>query len=393
MIKNRVIYLALLISSGIYVYYLPSTISATIFYMMVLIPLCSLFYTWIAYITFKVSQDISTRNVLKGNDTRLTCTIYNDSVFLFPPMELKLIDSSILFNGTIKREEFILPPNSSKELIYPVQCKYRGSYSIGIYKVIIKDPFRLFSFGFKRIEPIKITVYPHIIEINKVELLLESFREDTLFNNLITQDSHSISEIRSYRMGDSSKNIHWKISAKMNEWMVKSKKENLKRKCTVLADTTILNISKERRLFLEDYCIEQIVGHIKVFIDMGIPTRLLFHDKNRFDYLGVSKDDFASFYRELAEVNYTSHCNTNDLLKHVVNDKLNGITIGMLHIFTLDICNIDFDILLSSNINTKSVFIHYVIDNRLKQKEKNIKYRIVEEMQEKGLTINMYVPS
>ncbi|WP_105617017.1 DUF58 domain-containing protein [Vallitalea okinawensis] len=389
--KNRLVYGLMLLIAGIFVYQVPGTISAALFYMLLILPICSLFYVFITFMVFKVKQDIDSRHVLKGGNTQLTCTIYNDTSFLFPPMELKLIGSSLLFNDPIKKEEFILVPKSKRTFNYSLQCKYRGAFSIGIEAVIIKDPFRLFSIRFKGVEAIKIMVYPKIILLNDTSMLLESHKESSKWNNLMSHDPYSVSEIRPYHHGDSKKNVHWKMSAKMQQWMVKIKKEKLRKKVVMLLDTKSLRVSEEEKLFLEDYCIELMVGHIKVFLDHWIPTRLLYNDLNNYDKMVIGAKDFRIFYKQLAMVQFAPNRNMEILIDNLLEEKRNGKHLGMVHVFTFHISEALIAKLTALKGSDEIVFVHHILANASASKQVQ-NSSSMNDMQEKGLTINQYMP-
>lgn len=389
--KNRRRYAILLILSSIFVYTVPGTISAVIFYMLLIMPICSLLYTCFAYGVFKVQQDIDSRHVLKGNSVQLTCAIYNDSPFLFPPMALKLIGSSLLFTQAIKEEMFILVPNSKRTFTYSLHCKYRGAFLLGIDSVMIQDPFKLFALRFRGVEPIKIMVYPHIVAM-QIDFLTESQEQHNNWNRLVLQDAYSLSEIRPYQQGDTKKNIHWKISAKMQQWMMKTKKEEVKKKAIILLDTKSLDVPKERQLFLEDYCIELVVGYVKVFLDHWIPTRLLYHDLKHYDLLAAKPKDFSVFYKELAKVKYSMDSSMTSSIQKVITEKRRGDHPGMLHLFTFDLSKDLLSKLIAMNKSDIKVCVHYIMDQSQPYEEKEKKYQLVNDMQEKGLIIKHYLP-
>lgn len=390
--KNRIGYGLILLISGIFVYRVPGTISAALFYILLILPFCSFIYVLITFLVFKVQQDIDSRHVLKGSNAQLTCTIFNDSSFLFPPMELKLFGSSLLFNEPTENEEFILVPKSKHTFNFLLQCKYRGAFSIGIEAVIIKDPFRLFSIRFKGVEAVKIMVYPKIIVLNDIDLLVESHKDNNRWNNLMSHDPYSVSEIRPYQHGDTRKNVHWKISAKMQQWMVKIKKEKLRKKVVMLLDTRSLDLCEEQKLFLEDYCIELMVGHVKVFLDHWIPTRLLYNDLNDYDEMVTRTKDFRIFYKQLAIVKFAPNRNIEPLIDRLIDEKRNGGHLGMVHIFTFHMSEILLSKLITLKGNGEMVFVHHIAGKSSAFKEENNKYSIITEMQEKGLVINQYMP-
>src|SRR5690606_38961497 len=118
-------------------------------------------------------------------------------------------------------KSFSVMPFSSKTYTFEVECKYRGYYSIGVERVEITDLLGLINIKYTVREPIYITVYPKIVELERFHIKTNYISESHALLDTKFEDMATISNIRKYAYGDRIKKIHWKLTAKKNELMVK----------------------------------------------------------------------------------------------------------------------------------------------------------------------------
>lgn len=332
--RNRLIYCASLLLLGIYVYYYPHKIVATSFFALFTIPICSLLYMFLTYIIFKVQQSVDSRHVLKGRDITLKTTIYNDSLMHFPRMCIHLVGETILFTTPVKKESFILTPLSSYEKEYTLRCKYRGSYTIGIDSVIIMDPFKLFHLKFSKLETLKITVYPQITAIQEESKYENDNYRQVKFNRILDHDPNSVYDVRPYIQGDARRDIHWKLSAKQQEWMIKERREKLRKEVTLILDVSCHDLALYKRISVEDKCIEVVVSYIKHYLDQWVPLRLIYYGGELYDERAADTKGFNKMYRDMAEVKFTP-LGKGQVIEHkLIRELDNGLKLDLIHVFT-----------------------------------------------------------
>ena len=81
-----------------------------------------------------------------------------------------------------------------------------------------------------------VTVYPRKLEFEKDTQSAVSDVPSPTVRVLDSRDKSEISNIREYRMGDSLKTIHWKLSSKSEEWQVKDYNTNNDRHTYIFVD-------------------------------------------------------------------------------------------------------------------------------------------------------------
>ena len=96
---------------------------------------------------------------------------------------------------------------------------------MSVEKVKAQDYLRLFSRGSeKKDQSEEVMVLPMIHKITGAAIIStgRKFWKDSCFQKIrIGEDTSEVFDIREYRSGDTSHRIHWKLSAKTDDFMVK----------------------------------------------------------------------------------------------------------------------------------------------------------------------------
>ncbi|MBQ2729649.1 MAG: DUF58 domain-containing protein [Clostridia bacterium] len=117
-----------------------------------------------------------------------------------------------------------------------VSFRYRGLYEIGVHELYISDPLRIFKLRVDINNLSNVTVYPRKLEFEKDSESAVSDLPSPYVRTLDSRDKSEVSNIREYRMGDSLKSIHWKLSSKAEELQVKDYNTNNDRHTYIFVD-------------------------------------------------------------------------------------------------------------------------------------------------------------
>lgn len=126
-------------------------------------------------------------------------------------------------NGYVGREE-------NKVMIVPLRIKECGNIKVTLEKVEVFDALFILKVGKKIAESSYIGVLPecHLMPIEITRRTREFIADaDEYSDKEKGDDSSEIYQIREYREGDSIHNIHWKMTAKEDEIMVKENSKPL----------------------------------------------------------------------------------------------------------------------------------------------------------------------
>jgi hypothetical protein len=170
-----------------------------------------------------------------------------------------------------------LPPMKSVTLKISNVMSFRGEYKIGLEKVEIFDVLKLYSLKKKwRHDRFPVSC-PREIPINR----LRDDNEDETENSAAKPDGfnrNTFSHLREYRDGDTLRHIHWKLSARLDDLIVKQMEQNYNNSALVFCDFTGTYPSAEAALSASDPCIEAALAIIRRILLGGNSALFMWQD-------------------------------------------------------------------------------------------------------------------
>ncbi|MCL2049543.1 MAG: DUF58 domain-containing protein [Defluviitaleaceae bacterium] len=156
---------------------------------------------------------------------------------------------------------------------------YRGHFEMGIEAIYARDLTGLFKLR-RQVNAFEtLTVLPLVAEANNLSLAARF--EGFSAYDLHAEDYSSVADIRQYLPTDSIKRVHWKLTAKRNEWLVKNYQSHGRNHAVVLlgggalplfSDCSFMGTpsrSLDSVLTLEDALIENTLGIVKALLTKG----------------------------------------------------------------------------------------------------------------------------
>lgn len=159
------------------------------------------------------------QNLQAGKPYELVCILKSKSARYLLSFELPSNGQPFEQLEAVQLDEL----TKSGQAKIPVMFSMRGEFKIDQIKI-----YSCFPFGIVKknklisIEPVEIFVAPKIHELKGLptEHMLSSNNEGNLAQHQMVA-AEDFASVRSYRDGDEMRNIHWRMSAKHNEWIVK----------------------------------------------------------------------------------------------------------------------------------------------------------------------------
>ena len=153
----------------------------------------------------------------------------SDGGFLGPSTEAGL-EPTVLF-ASVK-------PGAERTACYQLRLNRRGRYRFGPLEVSTRFPLGLVERGFVVDEPGEMLVYPQIGILSSrwhrdSQLAAEMVERQQTRKGMFEDDFH---HLRSFRSGDSPREVHWRTSARMNELMVQEFHQSRDQGLIVLLD-------------------------------------------------------------------------------------------------------------------------------------------------------------
>jgi len=327
MIINRIIYSLLLFFSLFFIYFQGGKVPYMTFYTVFLLGLVSFTYTLVIYMHFKFNQDLSKFSVIKGETVDYTFSLYNEGFLLYPYIKVYFYSTDKFLSDQFNTKSFSLLPKQSKTYSYKLECKCRGSYTVGIKRIEIEDFLGIFRFRYKINNLNQLIVNPRIIDLKTMNLNPSFISDSHTILNSLHEDVQAISDVRKYIYGDSPKKVHWKLTAKTNELMVKNFESTTESSAVVIFDLKKYESDDYLRPFIEDKLVEAAVGVIHYCLSNWMRINFVYYDNAIVNIEAKSPEEFPRLYDFLAKTQFLQKVNIEDVLQLYLEQFINRNTI------------------------------------------------------------------
>ncbi len=336
--QSRMLYFCLLAAALIFAYFNGGKIPYMFLYTLIMLPIISLVYTLVIYLRFKYGQELDKKFVSKGDKVNFIFSINNEDFFIYPYVKVSFYGAKTIFENQFQVKNFSLQPFTGKNYAFELQCNYRGNYEIGINSIELEDFFGLFRFRYNIFEPKYVTVYPRIVYLEKFPLKTDYMSESHSMLNTRDEDMSTVSDVRKYAYGDSMKRIHWKLTAKTQEILVKKFQSTSETNTLMLVDLHENPYAPGENIVLEDKLIESVVAVLHYCLYKWIPVNLVCYSGALIDIHAKNHLMFNEIFEQLAKVKFSESFPIKDLLEIYTNNVLKKTNIL---IFT---SNLDYDL-------------------------------------------------
>ena len=289
----------------------------TAFYCLALLPALTLIYALFSLYGISLESRMKNKTAVKNER--------NSFVFVF---KNKTLLGSGALRARFKTDDFAIELEESEseinlrflerfaEIELNFKPKYRGTYEIGLASLEITDFLGLFILRKKIKRSFALLVFPAILPI-KAER--DAARLLSSVNAYLAQEDEYM-DARPYLISDPMKKIHWKLTAKKGEWMVKNYASGAQTSVTIIIDPNYSTDRRETRLRLEDAITERAVALTHVCLSANIPVELLFG--SRIKESARNMGGFGALYNLIAELafNERGYSLENELSKRLSAD-------------------------------------------------------------------------
>ncbi|MBH1941702.1 DUF58 domain-containing protein [Mobilitalea sibirica] len=258
MLQNKIRYLMLLASVGLLSILYNEYVMGIIFLTVAVIPF--IMFGILSYIYGMISAElVSVVHVAgKGETIPVTVQINNPTVFPIPNLTIYLSYRNTFSNKKHSKDITVsVNCKTSTGVIFHIQSEHAGNLEVSLAKLRIFDYLRMFSLRKSQKGEVKIAILPKMHEIseeyiiNRNKMLVES----DVFSQVKSGDDPSeVFAIREYREGDRPQRIHWKLSVKQNQLMIKDFSEPLN--CSILIFANLSVSKNEDTLIYMDALLE-----------------------------------------------------------------------------------------------------------------------------------------
>lgn len=200
--------------------------------LLALVVLCSFLGVYQAARTMEITSSMSGRTVQRGEDVMLTVTVRHRGIIPIAPVLLELYATPETPETAVHLKD---APGRTQKLTLPFHATHVGVSSPGVKSCTVEDLFGLFSLTkTPKAAQSELLVLPLPFQVEGLSFAPGDSGLETMAR--ATEDVTSPSDIRAYMPGDALKKIHWKLSARKRELVVRRFEEPVLPDALVLMD-------------------------------------------------------------------------------------------------------------------------------------------------------------
>jgi uncharacterized protein (DUF58 family) len=293
-----------------------------LFWVLILFPLASILLLLVWFLTTRYIQSFSTLRPVKGQDIHYSLTIGNESIF-------PLLDVEVRFRTVGPLMSSILPPHrgyvqggETMKKQYVIQCPYRGIYTIGLERIVLRDLLGLVELRPKATAE-TFYVYPRVLELRRFSSTtdsLESASEGDAAGGV--PDYTLYNELREYRPGESIRHMAWRKYAATGRPFLKQYDSTAMPDVRIYADLRRSRLEGALRYEQEDAVVEILVALVRHFLGRGIAIAVSAPGPKVYEFSGDTPESFPEFYDSTVHLEFQDTVSPAAMYR---SDRANGL--------------------------------------------------------------------
>ena len=182
--------------------------------------------------TIRITAEMEDQTVYRGDHTTLVLGVSHGGWIPVAPVILELPSMSGGENRRIRLKD---RPGHVQSLRMPIDAAHVGIYTSGIQTCIVEDLLGLFQRVIRPDETVySLTVLPRTFDVDPLKMAPGDPGSELMAR--ANEDLSAPSDIRAYQPGDAMKKIHWKLSIRKRELIVRKFEEPLMQEVLILMD-------------------------------------------------------------------------------------------------------------------------------------------------------------
>lgn len=224
MLLTKILFIILiLICAAFYVLYIWD-FALVLLAVMAALPLIMLLCLFIAKHMISAEFILQNRTASKSSSLPIQLSVTNKSIFPIGKAEAYLEYYNV-FNNAINSFELHLPiqPRNTQRITFQLSSEFCGIIKVKCVKIYIYDPLRIFRLKAEKNIVTEFAVMPEGHNITGTVSFTDRINEESeLYSQHSPGDDPSeIFDLRDYCPGDRLNRIHWKLSSKKDDFIVK----------------------------------------------------------------------------------------------------------------------------------------------------------------------------
>ena len=235
----------------------------------------------------RVDHGLNNTRVNRGDSVAMEVSVSHKSVLPIAPVSLKMRATNNTPAGVIHLTEL---GRRTQKVAYRFTAEHVGAMFPGVDSFTVSDVFGLFKKEHKpESEGHELLVLPVPFDVEPLTFAAGDMGVETMKRAM--EDPSSPSDFRGYQPGDPLKRIHWKMSARKREIMIRQFEEPALPDALVLMDTSLPELppgmDESKIFFLQDAVLETAASVVNCQISHENPVRLPLVGDRPMEYHGT----------------------------------------------------------------------------------------------------------
>nr|WP_312579301.1 DUF58 domain-containing protein [Sedimentibacter sp.] len=292
MIIKRLEYGVLLLAAVVFHIFIVDYISFWILAFLVMLPLVSLLITVLTMSGVTAELIVLNASIQKNKSLPIRLKIYSKYLFAICMVKIKLTTRNELLQQEQVRTFFITVRHSGQTVEEVISSKYCGMLRCSIAELRIYDALGLFSFRKKVDSSYLVAVLPSVYPLMAINsAILQDIQNNITSQTMKGNDPSEIMDVREYKEGDRLAKIHWKLSDKYDQIMVKDFGDSISNDVLLLFDLNGNSDEEISGLLDAVYSISNFLIKNKITYEMewydSLHERLVLDDISQNNDLGL----------------------------------------------------------------------------------------------------------
>ena len=150
----------------------------------------------------------------------------------------------------------------------------------------------------------RMEVCPRVADV--APMLLKNADMGPEFRSTASEDTASPSDVRAWMDGDELKKVHWKLSLRKRELMVRTYEESARPDTLIIPDLQRVTTLRDQQLSIEDCVCEAALDAAKAQLEAGYPVRMPLTNAHPGEVAGQLEADFPAFADAMLKVEFDS---------------------------------------------------------------------------------------
>lgn len=310
------------------------------------------------------SQELEQETITRGQKAFLVVNLHQKGLLASGMFDLTIRRPAVDKGKSFRSQKIVVLRKETRRMRLPLPAPHRGIYSVGITRFWVRDIFGLFWLPLRsrkklQRELLTLTVMPREIELQQQERLASMLDNLQLQKSRrVGEDLDDIANLRGQIPGDSLKRVHWKLTARLNETMIKEYERPQQQEILVLWNLEKIPLPETSEVDFLDRFTDIAASAVRDILTAGSSVCCVSYQeqgRRQLDIGGPESLDLAKI--ELAGLEWTSDIPAESI---IVEEAAPEKQISMLFLFTTQLSRKMLDSLRRLSLQGTEVMLIFI---------------------------------